>query len=65
MTHPERYYNVSKTQMSIARHYGGMKVNGRAYTYDPTTDTLVRDDVVRREAKAKRKTTKKSKGTDK
>jgi len=55
MTHPDRYYNVSQTQMSIARHYGGMKVNGQAYIYDPTTDTLVRQDVVKSEAKAKKR----------
>jgi len=55
MTHPDRYYNVSQTQMSIARHYGGMIVNGASYLYDPTTDTLVRQDVVKSEAKAKKR----------
>lgn len=62
MTHPERYYHVSQTQMSIARHFGGMTVNGRKYVYDPTTDTLVRDDIVKREAKAKRKAKKDPEG---
>lgn len=52
MNHPERYYNVSQSQMSIARHFGGMKVNGKRYIYDPTTDALIRDDVAKREAKA-------------
>jgi predicted DNA-binding WGR domain protein len=38
--HPEKFYNVSQTQLSIARHYGGIKYNGRQYTYNPTDDTL-------------------------
>lgn len=45
----ERYYNVSQTQLSIARFYGGAKVQGSNYVYDPTTDTLIRDDVFKRE----------------
>lgn len=51
---PERYYNVSHTQMSIARYYGGIRVNGVAYVYDPTKDELIRSDVLKREQKAKR-----------
>ena len=35
------YRHVSHTQMSIARHYGGMNVNGEKYTYFPQTDELV------------------------
>ena len=54
MTHPERYYHVSHGQLSIARGCGGAIVNGVYYLYDPTTDTLVRQDVVKSEAKAKR-----------
>lgn len=38
--HPEKFYNVSKSQLSIARHYGGIKYNGRQYKYNPTDDTL-------------------------
>lgn len=51
--------HVSQTQLSIARHYGGIIFNGSAYTYDPTTDELVRDDILkfvmklRKKAKAK------------
>ena len=37
--------NVRQTQMSIARHYGGMTLNGEYYTYLPATDELIRDDV--------------------
>lgn len=51
MNSPERYYNVSQTQLSVARHFGGCKVNGQHYAYDPTTDTLTRYDVLKREAK--------------
>lgn len=46
---PERFYRVSSSQLSIARHYGGCKVDGAHYVFDPTTDTLVRADVVKRE----------------
>lgn len=38
---------VSQTQFSIARHYGGAKYNGSDYTYIPTTDELIRDDVLK------------------
>ena len=37
---PEKFYRVSQTQMSIARFYGGMIVNGHEYVYDPTDDSL-------------------------
>ena len=39
--------NVSMTQFSIARHFGGIKYNGDDYTYFPHTDELIRDDVLR------------------
>jgi hypothetical protein len=39
--------NVSMTQMSIARHYGGINYNGNRYTYFADTDELVRDDVLK------------------
>ena len=39
--------SVSTTQLSIARHYGGMTVQGRYYFYFPADDSLWRDDVVR------------------
>jgi hypothetical protein len=39
------YANVSMTQFSIARHYGGIKVNGHHYVYNPTDDSLIREDV--------------------
>ena len=37
---PEKFYHVSQTQMSVARFYGGIKVNGHEYVYDPTEDSL-------------------------
>jgi hypothetical protein len=46
---------VSQTQLSIARHYGGINYNGDSFTYMPTTDELVRDDVVEFIEKGKRK----------
>ena len=49
---------VSQSQLSIARFYGGIKYNGRMYSYIPPTDELIRDDVVRwltKHRKAQRK----------
>ena len=45
MNRPERIYNVSQTQLSVARHYGGCKFNGADYHYDAESDTLTRMDV--------------------
>jgi len=42
---PERIYNVRKTQFSIARFYGGCKINGANYHYDTDSDTLTRMDI--------------------
>ena len=39
--------NVSQTQLSIARQYGGIRFHGESYTYIPTTDELIRDDVLK------------------
>ena len=41
------YRNVSQTQLSIARYYGGCKVQGHDYVYDPTDDSLIRSDVLK------------------
>lgn len=51
--------NVSRTQFSVARHYGGCTFNGASYTYIPTTDELIRDDVLKWKMKRKRKAIKK------
>lgn len=45
MNKPERIYNVSQTQFSIARLFGGCKFNGADYHYDAESDTLTRMDV--------------------
>lgn len=42
---PERIYNVSQTQLSVARFYGGCKFNGADYHYDAESDTLTRMDI--------------------
>lgn len=47
--------NVSMTQLSIARHYGGIKYNGESYTYLPKTDELIRDDVLKWQTKNAKK----------
>jgi hypothetical protein len=36
----KKYCNITHTQLSIARYYGGMTVNGHEYDYDPTDDSL-------------------------
>lgn len=45
MNKPERIYNVSHTQFSVARHFGGCTFNGASYHYDAENDVLVRMDV--------------------
>jgi len=40
---PEKIYQVSQTQFSIARFYGGINLNGETYTYNPIDDTLTKD----------------------
>jgi len=39
--------NVSMTQFSIARHFGGITFQNKPYRYFAETDVLIRDDVVR------------------
>lgn len=39
--------NVSSTEFSIARRYGGIIFGCDRYTYIPPTDELIRDDVLR------------------
>lgn len=53
---PEEIRNVLHSQLSIARHYGGIRVNGTYYVYDPERCVLIREDVVeRRKADQKRR----------
>lgn len=40
MEKPKVIYNVSHTQLSIARHYGGINYNGSHYIYNAADDTL-------------------------
>lgn len=40
MNHPKVIHNVSMTQLSIARHYGGCTFNGKRYVYCDVDDTL-------------------------
>jgi len=56
---PWQYAGISQTQLSVARHAGGAVINGHGYTYDPTDDTLIRDDV-RKAVMAMRRATKKA-----
>lgn len=57
MRNPERIYQVRDSQLSIARYYGGIRFCGDYYVYDPLLDVLIREDVLKaeaREAKEKR-----------
>lgn len=54
--------NVSESMFSLARHYGGMKLQGCNYTYIAAHDECIRDDVLKmvtkmRKARAKEQTT--------
>lgn len=48
------YSGISWTQLSVARHYGGAKVNGKHYIYNPADDSLIREDVLKWIAKKQR-----------
>lgn len=54
---PERIYHWQHSMLSIARHYGGCSYNGKHYTvaFSEEGQPLVRDDVLRREAKERKK----------
>ena len=60
MTAPEKIYNWRDTQLSIARHYGGMKFRGASYTIDANDpdQPLVRDDILKADVKAKKQAAK-------
>lgn len=61
---PLQIGNVSQTQLSIARHYGGCSYNGHHYVYDPTDDTLMRDDAFRAVMRKRRETEKAAKAAE-
>lgn len=42
-----QYADISQTQLSVARHYGGATIDGWAYVYDARDDSLTRGDVHR------------------
>lgn len=48
MNSPEVIYNVSRSQLSVARYYGRCQFNGATYYYCPVTDTLTRADVLKK-----------------
>ncbi len=48
---PERIHHVSKTQLSVARHFGACTYNGANYTYLAESDELVRNDVLKRDTR--------------
>ena len=48
MKNEEQYYRISQTQMSIARHYGGMNMNNEHYMHLPLSDRLVSDKAMKK-----------------
>ena len=51
---PEEIHDVKFGFFSVARHLGGCTFNGARYTYDPTRDVLIRDDVLKARRQAER-----------
>jgi hypothetical protein len=53
---PEKIYGWLDTQLSVARHYGGMKFRGASYVIDfnDPDQPLVRQDILEAEKKAKK-----------
>lgn len=53
---PERIHGWLNTQLSIARHYGGIEFNGHEYRIAENEEgqPLVRVDVIKREAKERK-----------
>ena len=45
MSSPEEIHNISGSQMSPVRHFGGCKYMGASYHYDASQDALIRMDV--------------------
>ena len=62
----ERIYNWQDSQLSIARHYGGININGVKYViaYEEEGQPLVRFDCLKAETKAKAKTKTKDKANN-
>ena len=52
---PYAIQGVMNTQLSIARHYGGIIYQGVSYTYFPDGDELIRDDVLQWITKRRKK----------
>lgn len=44
---PYEIRDVSLGMFSVARYYGGCKAFGTDYVYDPTADTLIRQDCLK------------------
>lgn len=58
---PEEIHGVSRSQFSIARHYGGITYMGHRYVYEAGRDVLVRADVLKARKRAERAAKKEAK----
>lgn len=45
---PEKILHVSTSQLSMAKYYGSVALNGARYIYNPVEDSLTRQDVLRK-----------------
>ena len=43
---PDEIHHVSRSQLSVARYYGGITYQGVSYAYDRARDVLIRRDVL-------------------
>ncbi len=58
-TEPWFFRQVTQTTLSIARHYGGVRLNGGTYyRYIPESDELIRGDVLEWVGRTRREKTK-------
>lgn len=48
-------YNVKDTQFSIACYYGGVKINGVFYVYNPIEDSLTKESILKKTKMKKKK----------
>ena len=55
--HPERIYHWQNSQLSIARHYGGCKFNGKDYVIATNEEgqPLVRADLLKKPKRVNKK----------
>jgi len=51
MEHKDKYYNISHTQLSVARMFGECSINGKTYIYNPIDDSLTLESLMKKKDK--------------